>query len=236
MDNYNYGYTDSKTIYVTQNLSKAMRGVYMRMFFGLIVTALTAVFVATQDQLMYAIFSNSIIFWGLVIAEFACVIALSAAINKMSSTTALLLFFGYAILNGVVFSSIFWAYDLGSIGKTFLITAAVFGAMTVYGYTTKSDLTKIGSFLFMALIGVIIASVVNMFLHSSTLEWIVSLAGVAIFIGLTAWDTQKIKQMMLMSGDNDSISKIATLGALSLYLDFINLFLYLLRFFGSSRD
>jgi hypothetical protein len=145
------------------------------------------------------------------------------------------LFILFSIVNGLTLSLIFFAFSFASIFKTFLITAAVFGAMSVYGYLTNRDLTKFGSMLFMALIGIIICSVINIFWANSTLEWIISGVGVLIFIGLTAWDTQKIKQMAAM---NMGISNgsLATWGALSLYLDFINLFIYLLRFFGSSRD
>ena len=236
MENYNqqYGYGAQPTITLTHSVSKVMRGVYTRMFLGLIVTAVTALYVANSPAIMTAIFSSRLAFWGLLIAELACVFVISGAINKLSSAAAVALFYLYAVLNGVVFSSLFWVYDLGSIGYTFAITAGVFGAMSVYGYMTKSDLTKMGSFLFMALIGLIIATVVNVFVASSALDWVISFAGVAIFIGLTAWDTQKIKQMV-QYGDSSQMGKIATLGALSLYLDFINLFLYLLRILGSRK-
>ena len=202
---------------------------------GLLVTAGVAIYVAASPAIMSAIFSSKLTFRGLIIAEFACVIAITGAINKLSTFAATSLFFLYAVLNGVVFSSIFWAFELGSIAYTFAITAGVFGAMSIYGYLTSNDLTKMGSFLFMALIGLIITTIVNIFVGSSTLEWLISFAGVAIFIGLTAWDTQKIKQMVQYS-DSSQVGKIATIGALTLYLDFINLFLYMLRFFGNSRN
>ena len=147
---------------------------------------------------------------------------------------AVLLFFVYAIINGVTLASIFRVFEISTIAQTFFITAGVFGAMSAYGYLTRADLSKFGAFLFMALIGLIITSVVNIFMGSETLDWVISLVGVGIFIGLTAWDTQKIK-MMVMQSNGYNVGKIATLGALSLYLDFINLFLYLLRIFG-SRD
>ncbi len=216
-------------------LSVVMRKVYLRMFLALLVTAFTAMYVASNASIMMAIFGNRAIFWGLLIAELAIVFGISAKINKLNTVTATLLFFLYAVLNGVVLSSIFFVYEIGSIAYTFFITAGVFGAMSVYGYTTKNDMTKFGSYCIMALIGVIIASVVNIFVGSSSLEWIISIAGVAIFIGLTAWDTQKIKTAASMA-DPSQAGKLATMGALSLYLDFINLFLYLLRFFGESRD
>ena len=172
--------------------------------------------------------------WVLIIAEFGLVLGISGAINKMSGTVATMLFYLFAVVNGLMLSSIFVVYSLTAITKTFFITAGTFGAMSVYGYFTSQDLSKIGSYLFMALIGLIIASLVNLFLHSSTLDWIVSIAGVLIFIGLTAWDTQQIKAMA-QAAPQSSVSRLATLGALSLYLDFINLFLYLLRIFG-NRD
>lgn len=215
-------------------VATVMRKVYMKMTLGLIVTALVALFVASSEPILYAIFSNQFIFWGLMIAELAMVWILAGRINKLSTATATALFFAYSALNGVTLSAIFVVYTASSIASTFFITAGVFGAMTIYGYTTKQDLSKIGSFLFMGLIGLIIASVVNVFLGSDTMQWIISLAGVAIFIGLTAWDTQAIKRMA-MESDYTNAGKVATLGALELYLDFVNLFLYLLRIFG-SRD
>ncbi|MDY5827841.1 MAG: Bax inhibitor-1/YccA family protein [Candidatus Limisoma sp.] len=236
MNNYNF-YSDGngqQTVVYTQSVAKVMRSVYLRMFLGLLATAFTAMFVASQESLMLAIFGNKIFFWGLIIAEFACVIGISGAINKISTAMAVLLFFVYAIINGVTLASIFWVFKISTIAQTFFITAGVFGAMSAYGYLTRADLSKFGAFLFMALIGLIITSVVNIFMGSETLDWVISLVGVGIFIGLTAWDTQKIK-MMVMQSNGYNVGKIATLGALSLYLDFINLFLYLLRIFG-SRD
>ena len=238
MNNYNF-YSDGngqQTVVYTQSVAKVMRSVYLRMFLGLLATAFTAMFVASQESLMLAIFGNKIFFWGLIIAEFACVIGISGAINKISTAMAVLLFFVYAIINGVTLASIFRVFEISTIAQTFFITAGVFGAMSAYGYLTRADLSKFGAFLFMALIGLIITSVVNIFFmeESKTLDWVISLGGVGIFIGLTAWDTQKIK-MMVMQSNGYNVGKIATLGALSLYLDFINLFLYLLRIFG-SRD
>ena len=208
----------------TSVLSIVMRKVYTRMFFALIVTALTALYVASSPAILATIFGSKVIFFGLIIAELAVVFVVSGMLDKLSSTTAVLLFYLYAILNGVVFSSIFVIYELGSIAYTFFITAGVFGAMSVYGLVTKNDMTKFGSYCIMALFGLIIASVVN-----------ISLVGVALFIGLTAWDTQKIKNAAYMTEPSQT-GKLATIGALSLYLDFINLFLYLLRFFGRSND
>ena len=232
MDN---SYDSYKSTAGTSVLSTVMRKVYGRMFFALVVTALTALYVASSPALLATILGSRGIFFGLIIAELAVVFVVSGMLHKLSSTTAVLLFYLYAILNGVVFSSIFVVYELGSIAYTFFITAGVFGAMTVYGLVTKNDMTKFGSYCMMALFGLIIATVVNIFVASSTLDWIISLVGVALFIGLTAWDTQKIKNAAY-EVEPSQMGKLATIGALSLYLDFINLFLYLLRFFGRSND
>jgi FtsH-binding integral membrane protein len=183
---------------------------------------------------------NSGLLLGAVIAEFVLVIAISAGINKMSSAVATLCFLAYAGLNGVVLSLIFLQFTVESIAATFFITAVTFGAMSVYGFLTKRDLTSIGNLCFMGLIGIVIASIVNMFIGSSALYWAVTYIGILVFVGLTAWDTQKIKQMSMALGNELSVSetgkKYAILGALALYLDFINLFLLLLRIFGGRRS
>lgn len=233
MNNYNLDSFNSQSL--DSRVSQVMKRVYVKMFLALLVTAGAAWICSCIPNLVYFLATHRWVYWGLLIAELLMVFGISGAVNKISSPVATLLFYAFSILNGVTFSLIFYAYDLGSIFKTFIITSGVFGAMSVYGYFTSRDLTKIGNFLFMALIGLIIASVVNIFWANSTLEWIVSIAGVLIFIGLTAWDTQQIKRMAEYNG-GFSVSRLATIGALSLYLDFINLFLYLLRFFGSSRD
>lgn len=217
----------SLSTYMTQ----VMRKVYVKMFLGLLVTALVSLFVASHPQIIMALGKMLLV---LVIAELAMVFILSLAINKLSPAAATALFYAYAILNGITLAPIFFIYTGSSIALTFFVTSGVFLAMTIYGYTTKRDLTKLGSFLVMALIGLIVCSIVNIFLANSTMDWIISFAGVFIFIGLTAWDTQKIKNMA-QETDEVNASKLATIGALSLYLDFINLFLYLLRFLG-SRD
>ena len=219
----------------TSVLSMVMRKVYGRMFLALVVTALTSLYVASSPAILSVVLGNRAVFFGLMIAELAVVFVVSGMLNKLSTTTATLLFYLYAVLNGVVFSSIFVVYDLGSIAYTFFITAGVFGAMSVYGMVTKNDMTKFGSYCIMGLFGLIIASVVNIFVASSTLDWIISLFGVALFIGLTAWDTQKIKNGAYVT-DPSQTGKLATIGALSLYLDFINLFLYLLRIFGGRSN
>ena len=230
--NYNNGYD---TVALQRTVAGTMKRVYVKMTLGLIVTALVSLFCASSTGYLTFLFNNRWFMWALVIAEFALVFGISGAINRMSSAVATALFYLFAAVNGAMLCTIFLAYSPGSIAKTFFITAGTFGAMSVYGYFTPNDLSRWGSFLFMALIGLIIASMVNIFMHSSTLDWIISIAGVIIFVGLTAWDTQQIKRMaMEMPGEH--LGRLATLGALSLYLDFINLFLYLLRFFGNSRD
>ena len=210
-----------------------MRKVYVWMTLALVITGATAYGVATSPGLMMTIATNKLLFWGLIIAEFGLVVAISAAINKLSLTTATLLFILYSVINGATLSFIFAVYTMSSIASVFFITAGTFAVMAVIGYTTKKDLTSMGKILFMALIGIIIATVVNIFLKSTGLEMIVSYLGVLIFVGLTAYDSQKIKQMLLDAPDaGEGAQKLALLGALSLYLDFVNLFIYLLRIFG----
>lgn len=228
-------YDSYKSTASSSVLSTVMRKVYVRMFLALVVTAFTALYVASSPALLTTILGSRAIFFGLMIAELAVVFVISGMLHKLSTVTATLLFYLYAILNGVVFSSIFVVYELGSIAYTFFITAGVFGAMSVYGLVTKNDMTRFGSYCVMALFGLIIATVVNIFVASSTLDWIISFVGVALFIGLTVWDTQKIKNAAY-EVEPSQMGKLATIGALSLYLDFINLFLYLLRFFGRSND
>lgn len=211
-----------------------MRKVYVWMTLALVLTGITAYGVASSPGLMMTIFQTPAIMWGLIIAELAIVIAISAAINRLSLTTATLLFVLYSVLNGATLSLIFAVYTMSSIANVFFITAGTFGVMAAYGYFTKRDLSSWGRLLLMALIGLIIATLVNVFLvKSSGFDLILSYAGVLIFVGLTAYDTQKIKQMLAMQTDmGEGAQKVALLGALSLYLDFINLFLYLLRIFG----
>ena len=214
-----------------------MRKVFVWMTLALAITGLTAYGVATSPTILSLIFSSKVTFFGLIIAEFALVFAISGAINRLSLSTATLLFILYSVINGATLSSIFFAFSVATISKVFFITAGTFGAMALVGYTTKTDLTSMGKLLFMALLGIIIASVVNMFVASSGLDLILSYVGVLVFVGLTAYDTQKIKQMCQAAPDaSESSQKLALIGALSLYLDFINLFLYLLRIFGNNRD
>lgn len=214
-----------------------MRKVYTWMTLALVLTGLTAYGVATSPGIMMALYSNSALMWGLVIAEFALVIGISAAINRLSLSTATLMFVAYSVINGAMLSSIFMIYTAASIASVFFITAATFAVMALIGYTTKTDLTSVGKLLFMALIGLVIATIVNMFIGSSTLTMICSYVGVLIFVGLTAYDSQKIKNMLMQAPDaGESSQKLALLGALTLYLDFINLFIYLLRIFGDRRE
>lgn len=231
---YNYN-LDSNEKSLDAYVSQVMRQVFTKMFFAMVVTALSAYMVLSVEAVARFIFTNHMVYWGLLIAEIVMVISLTAALNKLSNVGATLLFYAYSIINGLTLSCIVLVYTASSITLTFAITAGVFAVMAVYGYVTKNDLTKFGSFMTMALFGLVICIVVNMFMHSSTMEWIISFAGVVIFIGLTAWDVQKIKRMVAYS-DYSNAGKLATIGALSLYLDFVNLFLYLLRFFGNSRD
>jgi len=209
--------------------------VYAWMFAGLAMTALMAAFVASQPNLFKLFIVNRIMFFGLLIGELLLVVAISGMINRIGAATAGALFAAYSLMNGITLSVIFLAYQAPSIAGAFSITAGTFGVMSLYGYFTKSDLSKIGNILFMALIGIIIASLVNIFLKSGRLEWIISLIGVGVFIGLTAYDTNKIKRMFAEAGSEEAIAKIAVLGALALYLDFINLFLFILRLFGRRR-
>lgn len=230
--NYNMGTAEYQSGVSESAASKVMRNVYVWMCGALIVTALSAYYVASHPGVMAMIFGNQLVFWGLIIAELGLVIGLSAAINKISALTATLMFLLYSVINGITMASIFLVYELGSIGTTFLITAGTFGAMAVYGTVTKKDLSKIGSICIMAVLGLIIATVVNIFLKNTMFDLIISGIGVLIFVGLTAYDAQSIKAMLYGAEENDTTNKIAVLGALSLYLDFVNMFLYLLRFFG----
>ena len=213
-----------------------MRKVYVWMTLALVITGFTAYGVATSPGILQAIYSNQILFWGMIIAEFALVIGVSAAINRLSLTTATLMFILYSVINGALMSYIFLAYTASSIATVFFITAGTFGAMAFIGYTTKTDLSSIGKIVMMALIGLVIATLVNLFIKSEGFTLILSYVGVLVFVGLTAYDTQKIKQMLLQAPDaGEGAQKMALLGALSLYLDFINLFIYLLRIFGKRE-
>ncbi len=210
--------------------------VYNWMGIGLATTGFMAFWVASSETMTNLIFGNQILFFGLIIAELGLVFYLAGWIEKMTASQATGVFILYSGLNGVTMSFIFLVYTSSSITSAFLVTAGTFGAMSLYGYTTKKDLTSWGSFLFMGLIGIILASVVNIFLQSSAMYWIITYAGVLIFVGLTAYDTQKIKEMNILGNEGtDEDHKEAISGALTLYLDFINLFLMMLRLMGDRR-
>jgi FtsH-binding integral membrane protein len=215
-----------------------MRGVYQWMTIGLGLTAVVAYAVVSSEAAINFIFGNTMVFWGLIIGELLLVVAISGAINKMSAATASGLFMLYSAMNGATLSAVLLAYTGASVFSTFLVCAGMFGAMSVYGMTTKKDLTSMGSFLFMGLIGIIIASVVNIFLQSPAMHFVISGVGVLIFTGLTAYDTQKLKAMgeSAPMDDATAVRRGTILGALTLYLDFINLFLMLLRFMGQGRE
>ena len=232
---YNNSYETTYAVSDTR-VSSVMKRVYLIMTVGLALTGVLAYVCGNSFGYLQWFANNSWAFWVMAIGELAIVFGVSAGINKISTATATALFVIFAALNGLMLAPIFLAYTHVMIAKTFFITAGVFGAMSIYGYSTDRDLSKFGSFLIMALFGLIIAMLVNIFLKSSTMDWIISIVGVLIFVGLTAWDTQQVKNIAAVA-PQDTLGRLAVLGALNLYLDFINLFLYLLRIFGgSSRD
>lgn len=226
---------DPRNDALTYKVSQVMKRVYFKMFLAMLVSGLTAWFCASSPAVITFFASHSWAMWVIFGAELLLVMAISGGMNRMRGSTATLLFYLFAVVNGFMLFPIIFAYSGVSIAKTFFITAAVFGAMSVYGYFTNRDLSRWGSILTMCLFGLIIVAVVNIFLKSTTMEWIISAAGVLIFIGLTAWDTQQVKRMTQMA-PAEYTSQLATLGALTLYLDFINLFLFLLNFFGNNND
>ena len=210
--------------------------VYNWMTVGLAVTGVMAFYVAHNETILSLLIENQILFFMLVIGQLGLVFYLAGWVKNMSASLATGVFILYAGLNGLTFSMIFVMYTASSIASSFLVTAGTFAAMSVYGYTTKKDLTSFGSFLFMGLLGIIIASVVNMFLQSEMIYWLTTYAGVLIFVGLTAYDTQKIKELNIIGNEGtEEDHKEAISGALVLYLDFINLFLMILRIMGDRR-
>ena len=224
---------------VQTRVNEFIRSVYNWMAIGLALTGFVAYYVAHTPAMVELIFGNRILFFGLIIGELALVFMISARIQKMQASTATALFVVYSILNGATLSFIFLVYTASSITSTFFICSATFVACSIYGWTTKRDLTSMGGFLTMGLIGIIIASLVNMFFRSSAMSMIISYIGVVVFVGLTAYDTQHLKNMALNQPDDleaGVVRKGAILGALKLYLDFINLFLMLLRILGGGRD
>ncbi|MDE6321492.1 MAG: Bax inhibitor-1/YccA family protein [Muribaculaceae bacterium] len=236
MYNSNYPPTYTGGVDIASRVSAVMKQVYVRMTGALLITAFISYFCSTSlGFIQFAINHPFMVMWLPLLGALGIVFGLSAGINKLSSGAATGLLLLLSALYGVSLFPIFMVYTHASIVKTFFITAGTFGAMSVYGYFTDRDLSRFGSVLIMLLFGLIIVSIVNIFMKSSSLEWVLSGVGVLIFIGLTAWDTQQVKNMAQYN-PTFSVGKLATLGALSLYLDFINLFLYLLRFFGNARD
>lgn len=231
-----YEFNDQQYAIPSVDLAAYMTRVFGWMTLALVVTAITALFVASTPALVNIFLANRFVFLGLIIGEVLLVGALAGMVHRISSAAATAVFIGYSILNGLTLSIIFFAFTTSSIALCFFITAGTFGFMAAYGYFTKNDLTSVGNFSMMALIGLLIASLANWFMQSETLYWIISYAGVFIFIGLTAYDAQKIKQQALtMANDSETVQKSAIMGALTLYLDFINLFLFILRIFGGRK-
>lgn len=229
-------YSRERELEMSAAFPALMRKVYVWMTMALVLTGLTAYYVASIPGILQAVYTNNILLWGMIIGEVALVIGLSAAINRLSLTMATLMFVLYSVLNGALFSSVFVIYTMSSIANVFFITAGTFGVMAFLGYVTKTDLTSMGKYLLMALIGIIIATIANIFFKSEGLTTVVSYIGVLVFVGLTAYDSQKIKNMLLQAPDaGETAQKYALLGALTLYLDFINLFLYLLRILGKRE-
>ena len=221
---------------VTTQTNSVMKRVYVRMFVGMLISAFCALGVASSQAAMQFFFANQIVFWAIFIGMLVMAFVIPARLTRMSTTTCLVLFCVFAAAMGIWLAPIFVIYRLGTIVYTFFITAGMFGGMSIYGYFTKTDLSKYGTYMIMALWGLVIAIVVNIFLKSSGLEWIISIIGVLLFTGLTAWDTQMVKRLSAANLDPQMADKLATMGALNLYLDFVNLFLFILRFVGGGRD
>ncbi len=223
---------------VDQGLRTYMQQVYNMMALGLVVTGVLAYGVGTSEELFQLFYSNALIRWTVMLAPFGILLfgLTPAKMHKMSVGKVAGLYILFTALFGISLSSIFMIYSNESIARVFFITAGMFSATSIYGYTTRKDLTSMGSFMFMGLIGIIIASVVNIFMQSSAMHFVISVIGVIVFTGLTAWDTQKIKETYHASHGQDSLTKMAIMGSLRLYLDFINLFMMLLRLFGGSRN
>ena len=222
-----------ETPQVSEQTRMLFQRVYAWMFLGLLISGATAYVVSGNSSLYEPLLYNDVIFYGLIIFELVLVLLLVWLFNRISTTLALIMFLLYSFVTGLTLSAIFLVYTLGSIGLVFFISAGMFGAISLYGYITKADLTKMGQILLMGLLGIVIASIVNLFLANSVMDFVISILAVIIFTGLTAYDTQKIKRMAAMS--NIDVKKQAIRGALSLYLDFINIFLNLLRLLGKKR-
>jgi FtsH-binding integral membrane protein len=218
-----------------ERVNAFLRGVYGWMATGLAITAATAFVVASTPVLVSAIVTNRVLFWGILIAQLGIVFGLSARVHRLAPSTAALLFIVYSALTGVTMSVILLAFTGQSVATTFMVTAGMFGALAFYGTVTRRDLSGLGSFLFMGLIGVVLASIVGLFWQSDALQFVISFIGVIVFTGLTVYDAQRLKAMALAT-PGGQIGSYQVVGALTLYLDFINLFLFLLRFTGSRRD
>ncbi len=232
---YNNAYS-SRPMDNESGMNTYISKVFGTMFLGLLITAVAAFFTATSTTMINLLYGNSLIYL-FIIAELVIVFSLSMRINKISYATAQLMFYLYAIVNGVTLSSIFFAYNIGTIYTAFLTASISFGVMAIYGMVTKKDLTKTGSILIMLLFGVIIASFINIFLGNQQFDLVISFVAVALFVGLVAYDTQKLKAYYVMSSNDYQLQrKVGIMGALALYLDFINIFLRLLRIFGNRRD
>lgn len=237
-ENGNFGVRTFEEEYATvKGMNEFISKVYGWMFAGLAVTAGVAYYVAGNARLLFTILSNMFIFYGLLIGELILVSVLSARITRFRYGTAVTMFLVYAALNGLTFSVLLLVYTSESVASAFAITAVTFGVMSIYGYVTKTDLTRTRSILFMGLIGILVLSLVNLFLRSSGMAWFISLLSLFVFLGLTAYDMQKLKAYYFGTQGNPELrSNLGIIGALSLYLDFINLFLTMLRFFGRRRD
>ncbi|MEP7309101.1 MAG: Bax inhibitor-1/YccA family protein [Acidobacteriota bacterium] len=218
-----------------ERITAFLRSVYGWMCGGLAITALSASIIASSPAFVYAVATNRLLFWGLMIAQLGIVYVLSSRVQQLAASTAGLLFVAYSALTGVTISFVLLAYTGESVATTFLVTAGMFGAMAAYGTTTQRSLAGFGQFLFMGVIGVVLASIVGMFWHSDALQFVISFIGVIVFTGLAAYDAQRLKAMAL-SMPNGQTGSYAIVGALALYLDFINLFLFLIRFTGNRRD
>ncbi|MDR3273150.1 MAG: Bax inhibitor-1/YccA family protein [Flavobacteriaceae bacterium] len=238
-------YQQNTIIQVREQQAAFIAKVYMWMSLALVITGLTSYVTATSPALLSLMFSvteaglkPTFLFYALILGELGLVVFLSAAIQRMTGSLATAVFLLYSFINGMTLSMVFLAYTGSSIATTFFITAGTFAVMSLYGYYTKKDLTSWGRILFMALIGIIIASLVNLFMRNAMMDWVISLVGVLVFVGLIAYDTQRLKMLGIgigTDGDMENHRKASILGALTLYLDFINLFLFLLRFFGGNR-
>jgi FtsH-binding integral membrane protein len=220
---------------IDERITTFLRSVYAWMCAGLAITAFTASVIASSPAIVVAVATNRLLFWGLMIAQLGIVFVLSARVEKLAASTAALLFVAYSALTGVTFSFVLLAYTGESVASTFFITAGMFGAMAAYGTTTKRSLAGFGQFLFMGLIGVVLASIVGIFWHNDAFQFVLSFIGVIVFTGLAAYDAQRLKSMALAL-PTGQIGAYAIVGALALYLDFINLFLFLIRLTGSRRE